>query len=300
MCDPIIDDSERVETEQFSREIVAEYLKERSGFTRYPLRHYSQLEILFEESTIKNLLDRLTIPVPETSVTVFGGYTGQFAECLRKLGMKVIFTDPLEEWVQMAANSGFEAYRYSAAQIPKDIIRRTELFATFECYPSLCGEAAIYTVLRFLSSRYGILFGESKNTVAEMDKEEGKLARLKSSFSPYFKVYSIGRSYREKGELKLYHFYSTVGSRKDIIADVTTMKLLYDVFSHKTCLTSKDISSLAGKAGISYEELLHSIARIINLYQMQIPLSLSLYFPDNMFKVCSKVFTLDNSLIDRS
>jgi hypothetical protein len=296
MCDPIIDDSERIETEQFSKEMVAGYLKERGSFTRHPLRHYSQLETSFEDGTIRSLFDKLHIPLLQTRVTVFGGYTGQFAKCLKDLGLKVIFTDPLKEWVQDAINSGFEAYAYSAGQIPKDVVKRTDLFATFECYPALSGETAIYTVLRFLTAKYGILFGESKSTVAEMDKEEGKLARLKNSFLPYFKVYSIERSYKEKGPLRLYHFSSTASAKRIITEDIATMKLLYDVLPHKTCIKKEDVSSLASKASINYEALLHSIGRIVNLYQLCVPLSLSLYFPRNMFRVCSKVFTLDDSL----
>jgi hypothetical protein len=178
MCDPIIDNSERIETEQFTKEVVNQYLEKRGIFDRYPLRHYSQLEMTFERNDVKKLLEKLGIPTLHTSVTIFGGYTGHFAECLRDLGMRVIFTDPLEEWAQNAVDSGFEAYKYSAAQIPRAIIERTDLFATFECYHALNGESAIYTVLRFLTSKYGILFGESKYTRDEIDKEEGKKARL--------------------------------------------------------------------------------------------------------------------------
>jgi hypothetical protein len=297
MCDPIIDNSERIETEQFSKEMVAEYLEERGSFAKHPLRHYSQLETSFEDCTIRSLLHKFHIPPLHTRVTVFGGYTGQFARCLKNLEMKVVFTDPLQEWAQDAINSGFEAYAYSAGQIPKDIVKRTDLFATFECYPAFSGETAIYTVLRFLTTKYGILFGESKSTVAEMDKEEGKLARLKNSFLPYFKIYSIERSYKEKGSLRLYHFSSTANAKKTITEDIATMKLLYDVLPHETCIKKEDISSfLAGKASIDHEALLQSVERIFNLYQLRIPASLSLYFPRNVFRVCSKTFTLDDSL----
>jgi len=296
MCDPIIDDSERIEKEEFSKEMVTEYLEKRSRFNRYPLRHYSQLEMSFEESTVKRLLDKLHVPILHTRVTIFGGYTGHFAKCLRNLGMKVIFTDPLEEWVHNAIDSGFEAYGYSAGQIPQDIVKRTDLFATFECYSALATEIAIYNVSRFLTSKYGILFGESKNTRNEIDKEKGKLARLKNSFLPYYKVYSIERTYKEKGPLRLYHFSSAADNRKIIAEDVRTMKLLYDAFPSQTCITWEDVASLAGKASANHEAILHSIGRIVNLYQLHIPSSLRIYFPPNMFRVCSKIFTFDDSL----
>lgn len=296
MCDPIIDDSERIEIEEFTKEVVTEYLEKRGNFDRYPLRHYSQLEMSFKESTVKKLLDKLHIPILHTKVTVFGGYTANFAKCLRNLGMKVIFTDPLEEWVRNAIDSGFEAYRYSAGQIPKDIVKSTDLFATFECYPALNGESAIYTCLRFLTSEYGILFGESKYTRDEIDKEEGKGARLVYSFLPYHKVYSIKRTYREKGSLRLYHFFSDADNRKIITHDIRIMKLLYDTFPSQTCITLEDAASLACKASINNEVILHSIGRIVNLYQLHVPPSLRIYFPINMFRVCSKVFTFDDNL----
>jgi len=295
-CDPIIDDSERIEKEQFLKEMVTEYLEKRDKFDRYPLRHYSQLETSFEENTVRSLLTKLRIPIPHTKVTIFGGYTGQFAKCLKNLGMKVIFTDPLKEWVDNALNFGFEAYTYSAGQIPGEIVKRTDLFATFECYPALNTEAAIYNVSRFLTSEYGILFGESKNTRDEIDKEKGKLARLKNSFLPYYKIYSIERTYIEKGPLRLYRFFSTPSNREIIAEDVRTMKQLYDTFPNQTCITPKDAASLANKAAVGYEVILDSIGRIVNLYQLHIPLSLSIYFPENLFKVCSKVFTFDDSL----
>jgi hypothetical protein len=296
MCDPIIDDSEIIEKEAFTKEVVNEYLEKRSSFDGYPLRHYSQLEMSFEESTVKRLLDKLHVPILHTKVTIFGGYTGNFAKCLRNLGMKVIFTDPLEEWVHNAIDSGFEAYRYSAAQIPRDIVKRTDLFATFECYPALNGESAIYTCLRFLTSEYGILFGESKYTRDEIDKEEGKKARLIYSFLPYYKVYSIKRAYREKGSLRLYHFSSDADNRRIITQDVITMKLLYDAFPSQTCITLEDIASLACKASLNNEVILRSIRRIVDIYQLHVPRSLRIYFPPNMFRVCSKVFTFDDSM----
>lgn len=170
------------------------------------------------------------------------------------------------------------------------------MFATFECYPALTTETAIYNVLRFLTSEYGILFGESKNTRDEIDREKGKLARLKNSFLPYYKVYSIERTYKEKGSLRLYHFSSTPRNRKIIAGDVRTMKQLYDTFPNQTCITLKDVASLASKAAVSYEAILRSIRRIVDLYQLHIPASLIIYFPQNLFKICSKVFTFDDSL----
>lgn len=297
MCDPIIDDSEVIETEPFTKEVVDEYLRKRSVFNKYPLRHYSQLEVLFERSDVKRLLKSLGIPTLNIRVTVFGGYTGHFAKCLRDIGMKVIFTDPLEEWVRNAIDSGFEAYKYSAAQIPREIIERTDLFATFECYHALQGDSAIYNILRFLTTNYGILFGESKYTRDEIDKEIGKkTARLIYDFLPYHKVYSIKRTYRERGSLRLYHFSADENKREIIKLDVKIMKLLYDTFPNKICLTLRDIYSLAYRVSLRPEVILCSLKRTINLYQLRIHFHLRPYFPPNLFKICSKIFTFDDSV----
>jgi len=297
MCDPIIDKSENIEIEEFTKAVVEEYLRTPPTFSRYPLRHYNQLEVSFAEGTVRILLNRLHVPTTYTAVTVFGGYTGQFAKCLRSLGMKVVFTDPLEEWVQEALKSGFEAYRYSAAQIPRDLLERTDLFATFECYPALAGETGIYNVLRFMASKFGILFAESRKTTAEIDKEgEGPLARLKNSFLPYSKVYSITRTFRESEDLRLYHLCTNNSDRETIKTDCKVMKLVYDSFLNKTCLNQTNIAGLDGKTRYSYEELLRSLRRILSLYRFHIPNVLAMYFPKNMFRVYSKEFTIDKDL----
>jgi hypothetical protein len=191
MCDPIISDvaTSVYELKAFRKEIVQEYLKNRKKFNKYPLRHYSQLELLFDNNLVKKLLQKLDIPFFNTRVTVFGGYTGQFARCLRSIGMRVVFTDPLVEWVKKAVSDGLEGYKYTAEEIPKDLIERTTLFATFECYsPFNDSRKSIYTTLRFLTSKYGILFAESKRTINEIIKESGAKTMLKFDFLPYKKV----------------------------------------------------------------------------------------------------------------
>ena len=122
MCDPIIDKSIFIETDQFKEENVKEYIENKRLFTKHPSRHYSQLETNFQAKEIEKLLQKLDIPFDDTRVTIFGGYTGQFASCLRDIGMKVIFTDPLEEWVRQAPSEGFEAYQFTAEQIPKKLL----------------------------------------------------------------------------------------------------------------------------------------------------------------------------------
>lgn len=297
MCDPIVDDSitSDYELEPFKKEIVEEYLRSKNSFDKHPLRHYSQQELTFDEDIVKKSLDKLDIPIVNTRVTVFGGYTGQFADCLRSIGMQVIFTDPLEEWVKKAIDSGFQAYKYTAEEIPKDLVKKTDLFATFECYlPFVDSRRSIYTTLRFLTSKFGILFTESKRTTDEIKEKEGTKAGLKFSFLPYSETYSIKRVFREKEGLRLYHFCSDESTRAKIKLDCEVSKLIYDNFPNRTHLDNKALISLIDKARLNKEELLCSLKRILNLYQLEIPRAFRIYIPDNVFVIFSKRFYINS------
>lgn len=293
MCNPIIDDAViyDYELEPFKKEIVQEYLKNKEKFDKYPLRHYSQLELSFDNNSVKRLLHKLDIPVSDTKVTIFGGYTSQFASCLRSIGMQIVFTDPLVEWVEKAISNGFEAYKYAAEEIPKDLIERTNLFATFECYsPFVDSRKSIYTTLRFLTSKYGILFAESKRTTEEIIKEVGPKGMLKFSFLPYEKVYAIKRLFRGKGELRFYHFCASEKARQSIGSDCKIIKIIYDNLPNEAHLDRKTVATLAHKIRLSQEEVSYSLQRILNLYQLEIPRGLRIYLPNNMLQIFSKTF----------
>ena len=293
MCDPIIDDAViyDYELEPFKKEIVKEYSKTKEKFDKYPLRHYSQLELSFDNNSVKRLLHKLDIPVSDTKVTIFGGYTSQFASCLRSIGMQIVFTDPLVEWVEKAISNGFEGYKYAAEEIPKDLIERTDLFATFECYsPFVDSRKSIYTTLRFLTSKYGILFAESKRTTEEIIKEEGPKGMLKFSFLPYEKVYAIKRLFRGKGELRFYHFCASEKARRSIVSDCKIIKIIYDNLPNEAHLDRKTVATLADKIRLSQEEISYSLQRILNLYQLEIPRGLRIYLPNNMLQIFSKTF----------
>jgi hypothetical protein len=300
MCDPIIDGSMFVEKEPFGKEVVETYLLEKSSFSKYPLRHYNQLELPFDIEEVKEVLKKHNIPIENTHVTVFAGYTGQFAACLRQIGMKVTFTDPLKEWVEKASQSKFEAHQYAAEEIPKEILMRTELFATFEGYMPFISERGIYNTLRFLTAEYGILFAESMGTRKELDKEIGeevKGAQLKNSFLPYAKVYSIKRAFREKGQLRLYHFCGDKEARETIKFDCRVMKTLYDNFDSDAEVDGNAIKTVAEKMGVTEKDFLLAVRRVLNLYQYHIPRALKIYFPDNFFDVASKRFRLAEDVL---
>lgn len=206
--------------------------------------------------------------------------------------MNVIFTDPLKEWVIDAKDADFEAYRYSAEEIPKDILTKTDLFATFECYPPF-ESRGIYTTLRFLTRKHGILFAVSTKTYTEIKKEQGKqLARMKSNFLPFEKCYSIERL--EKGErgLKFYHFYSA-NDNQDIKIDCKIIKSLYDIYPSGTSIKLSNISSLVKSVGLSKDEVVQSLKRILKLYQLYDKPKIRYQRPNEPCWFFSKMFYID-------
>ena len=133
-----------------------------------------------------------------------------------------------------ASKYGLESYKYAAEEIPRELLERTELFSTFECYyVFLEPSTADYTTLRFLSSKHGILFAESKYTRDELTKEGGTL-QMKYGFLPFSKLYSVNRNFTSKGDLRLYHFSASDAEKEKIKMDCRVMKTLYDIMSeHK-------------------------------------------------------------------
>ena len=293
MCDPIITQSINIETEPFSKEAVNEYLEKRTKFTKYFLRHYSQTEVNFEPSQIEKILVKLKIPINGTKVTVFGGYTGEFANCLRNMGMNVIFTDPLEEWVVKAKEEKFEAYQFSAEQTPKELLLKTDLFATFECYPPFANDSsALYTILRFLTTENGILFAASTKTYSEIKMEKKKVARMKSYFLPFKKVYGIERLEKGREGLKLYHFYST-NRNQQLRMDCKLIKALYDNFPNEASINQYNILSLLEHVEFLKNEVIEGLRRILSLYQLNLDPILKPYIPENSCRFFSKIFYID-------
>jgi hypothetical protein len=184
LSDPLID-NEVIETKPFTEAIVNEYLQSSNTFEKHPLWHYQQPETIFDNKQIIACLRKLEIPTIDNRATVIGGFTGQFSSCLRDIGMKVTFTDPMDEWVSNASNIGFESFRYSAASLPRTILERTDICASFECYYFLPSSREGITCLRLLTTKQGLLFVESKLTHNAMRKKCG--SGVKHSFRRYHK-----------------------------------------------------------------------------------------------------------------
>lgn len=301
MLEPIIENKLRkdLKVDPFQIEVVEEFSKNSSKFKKkydFPARHYSQIVVKLTPEVIKNILKKLSITPANKTITLFGGYTGQFAEVLRTVGFSVIFTDPIEEYVKRARKKGFRSFCYSVEELPSDIIQKSDLFATFECYmPFDNASNSVYTSLRLLSTPYGFIFAESKRTRKDLKKEGGKGA-LKSQFKPFEDSYSIERRYREHKGLRFYHFIGDDDSRNYIISDCKVIKLLYDNSKRETKIDFEFVNKISEIGGLSETQVIQSIQRILAIYRGLLPKSLQRCLPSNEFSLFSKNFIYELSL----
>jgi hypothetical protein len=102
MTEPLGETPEFHTKEFFTKAAVERFKKRRDDIERCNLRHYNQIVTQFDGSAILSALSKFQIPI-KTRVTVYGGFTGQFAESLMKIGMMVVFTDPMAEWVDRSS-----------------------------------------------------------------------------------------------------------------------------------------------------------------------------------------------------
>lgn len=283
--------------EKFQPEVVDEF-RDSDNFGEkydYNLRHYSQTAIDLPLEKVQELFSELSIDPDGKTVTVFGGYTGEFAERLRQLGCNVIFTDPIEQFVEKARKKGFESYVYFAEEIPGEIVKRSDFFATFECYfPLGNGMESVYTSLRFLSTRYGLVFGESKRTRKEVDEGSRRpVGRMKTAFKPFNKVYSTNRRYRGR-KLRLYHmFQPEQKNREKIVTDCRAIKFLHDFFEKaKIEIDSETVKELSINTEMSVEGWKESLKRILEVNHWNTDRSLRRVGPYNSFNILSKRFKI--------
>jgi len=276
--------NKKEEKNPFSLEAVERFKK--NNPIEAPLRHYTQLVIEFNPVEFQKIFLKLGIPTNNICVTVIGGYTGQFASLLNSLGMKVIFTDPLKEWVDKAASEGLEAYEYSLQSLSSDVVRRTNLFATFECYNAFewgnSGESEIYDRLRILTAEHGFIFVDSLKTLQDIKEDvqwgvvSKKLKSVKSIFVKITKAYHIKRkaTWSEDKKLRFTHIQATPEQRKSIMIDCRVMRTLYYLAfmreirdltsSADELLLEKDTTSfICRHLDLGYVEYLKSLYRIL-------------------------------------
>jgi hypothetical protein len=289
MSEPLSETPRLIEQELFTKVAVEKFKKGKSDLEKSKLRHYNQLVTQFDDSATRFALSKFKIPI-QTRTTVYGGFTGQFADSLKRVGMKVVFTDPLEEWVEQATQKGFESFRFAVQEIPRELVERTDLFASFECYPDLIGGSEFYyPMMRFLTVKYGIFFAESKKTVESMHEESDitsqKLGTFRRWFRPIYRVYGIQRKATKTEHLNFYHMFGKPETRETLLVDCQVMKAVYDTFETDYRITNADISKISAKANLSNSSVKSSIKRLIDLSDsINAPFIKSLPFLASSFK----------------
>lgn len=255
--------------ELFTKAAVERFKKREDDIERSNLRHYNQIVTQFDGSAIRFALSKFHIPI-KTRVTVYGGFTGQFAESLMMVGMRVVFTDPMAEWVEQARETGFESFKVAVQEMPKELVERTDLFASFECYPDLIGESEFYyPMMRFLTVQYGILFAESKGTVTSMHQEDPRISQELGTFRRWFRplycVYGIQRKAVKTDHLNFYHLFVESEKRKVLAVDCRIMTTVYNTFESNHRVTAVDVLTIANGANLDKQSVELSIERLRKL-----------------------------------
>lgn len=292
VLDPIVDEVVHILDDQFKAGKVSGFLANPNLPTGDPSRHYSQTVTFFDKSKVERAMRKLGIPMSGHAL-IFGGYTGQFAACLKDLGMSVIFTDPMVEWATRATAAGYESYKLSAEEIPGRLLERSQLVATFECYmPFSNDKTFLYNGLRFLTTEFGIIFGESKRTREQMASEEsGRMKQLKSSMTPFKKVYGIDIRSAEAADIRLYSFKAlTLETRSIIKRDCQVIKHVYDTIENQALLDRDTIDQVSTRIGLEPDDVSSSVERFYQLYRANILSygAVARYLPYDEFWIFSK------------
>lgn len=269
MTEPLGERPKLAKEEFFTKVAVKRFKKREGHIEKSDLRHYNQLVTQFGDSTIRFALSKFQIPI-QARVTVYGGFTGQFAASLRRIGISVIFTDPMAEWVEQARNMGFDSLKVTVQEMPMELVEKTDLFASFECYPDLIGvNEFYYPMMRFLTVQYGILFAESKETVTSMHGEEPEtfqeLGTLRRWFRPLYRVYGIQRKAIKTEHLNFYHLFAEPEIRKELAIDCRVMKAVYNNFESDYRVTKVDVSTISTAANLDILSVELSIERMRKL-----------------------------------
>lgn len=281
---PLVDrtrDKKQDGSTRYHRDVVEDYRDDPEAAAEkheHPTRHYNQsISNWGDGDTVATLLERLDVVPEESIITVFGGFTGEFTDALHSAGCRVVFTDPMDEWVAEAEERGFEAYTATAEEITGDIIRDSTAFATFECYHPLIepGEK-LYTVLRFLTAADGLLFAVSEGTSDDL-QADGKVQTILSSLGPYVEEYNVERRYREIDGLRIYQFYApTEAIRESLVLDGHVLAALHARLKGGD-VAMRHVRDIADELEVDTEQITESLERLSTVFMGLVPDSMRHY-----------------------
>lgn len=268
MSDPVGGPVELYQPTLFTKSAVETFMASPDKIPADHHYYYNQGRTRFDDAGILAILKKWKVPT-DMRTTIFGGYTGQFAQALRRIGMKVTFTDVSQEWVDAAKAAGFEASKCAVQELPRTLVEGTDLFATFECYPDLFeGGDGQYNKMRLITPRYGTLFVESRATVKEMNKEQRKpqeLGTLRRWFRSINKVYGVDRKSTSTEDLNFYLLSASDSVRPVLIGDLKVMKAIHDGYQMDAKISLGEIPSLSTATGLDTTTLEQSLTRMHEL-----------------------------------
>lgn len=259
--------------------------------------HYNQARSEWGGTAeVKTLLRRLDPASDELTVAVFGGFTGEFARALRGAGHEVIFTDPIAGWVDRAEADGFEAYQCSAETVPTDVLTRTDLFATFECYFPFTEpiSQSLYTSLRLLTAPYGILIAESsrtRETLVERGNDIDGVHQLEL-FRPRLEV---ERRHWEVGNLRAFQYLQPNNRWPRMERCARLFQVMYDlgVDEDRTVVDKESVRRMAERTGISPQSVEMTLYELYELYRDLLGHDERKATPVRLIEICGREFDLD-------
>jgi hypothetical protein len=273
MLEPILVDPSEIDTKEFEPVPVGRAGRSVDGVQQYPMRHYAQAATRIDRDELRKALLRLGIG-PIKKVTVFGGYTGEFATALRDLGSEVLFTDPMQVWVDRARRNGFQTNLSTAEEISAAMIGASDAMATFECYMPFTSEGlSMYTAMRFLTTRFGILFAESDATRIELRQNmlsRATRTRQTPSLMSYLSGYGLASAFTNAGGLRIYRFSIPETSRCIVLQDLLVLKTMHDLIADEMEVGAEEVRLVSRASGLGPEEVVTSITRMAGMADLRL------------------------------
>lgn len=272
--------------ERYSQEAVIENRKkslddyETESKGKSVKRHYIQKSAV-TRTKVKTLLDRLDIPT-SSDWLLFAGFTGELADVFSsELNGSVIFTDPLETWVENAADNGFKTDQCKMQNCSGDHFKHVDAVATFEGYEAISEDAdLLYDGMRCLTTDYGFTFFQSEFT-RNCTPSRGNGTSIKGRFKAFEKAYNVTSCYRENDGLRAYHVsVNSPETQARILSDYLTVYSTVDLyFSKADVITTNNgriqitpdlISTISNRLQIPYQQAKTAYDRIEKVeYHMQ-------------------------------
>lgn len=250
-------------------------------------RHYIQSQALSNQQAIKTLLQRHNIPIKNQTWLVYAGFTGELADILSELDNTVIFTDPLESWIEKAENNNkYDQTEQTTLQsLSSSLIAKSDGLITFEGFgPIIHLVEASIEILRALTTRYGFTFFESEYT-RSCTASTGSGKTLKGKLNAFEREYGddVQSQYRERNGLRAYNLRAkSQEMRIELLRDLWIIYGIVDgylsgkksiwISSHSAEVTAEFAEELSDRLNTSPLRVKNTVDRLAEIqHQMCAP-----------------------------